>query len=141
MRRTTLTEKQKAVALLVASGQHEYKAIAQMVGCHFNSVTNWLRDERVQALVTTFQENIQDKLENMALESTHRKNSPLLIKAAEQLEKLLESKSPQRQMEAIKFLLNGSITHHEKQDGPQGEQLSPLRLDPELRSRLRVTRS
>jgi transposase-like protein len=144
MRRTTLNEKQRALALLVALGQFTYQEIARQIGIHHNSVTNWLKDERIQALVNEIQHDIQDKMEGMALESVQRKNTFLLSKAIETLERMLTSKSQKKQLAVIRLLLEYGVLDeviHKKQDEPQGEQISPLRLDPELRSRLRVTQS
>jgi hypothetical protein len=141
MRRTTLSEKHKAVALLVALGQLTYQEIAKQAGIHHNSVTNWLKDERVQALVREFQQDIQDKLATMAVESTHRKNGPLIMKAVDKLEQMLEAKSPQRQLDAIQFLLGGPLAHQDAQKRPQGEQPSLIRLRPEVRSSLKSKES
>ena len=144
MRRTTITEQQRAAALLLAAGQHEYKEIARMIGVHRNSIGNWLKDERVQALISEFQENIQLKLEDMSIEAVHRKHGLLLTKAVQKLEQMLESKSPRRQLEAVRFLLaHGALDDviHKKQDTLQGERPSLIRLDPQLHSRLRVTQS
>lgn len=107
---------------------------------HRNSITNWLRDACVQKLVSEFQENIQHKREDMTMASVHRTQSPLLQKAVEKLEAMLESKSPQRQMDAIAFLLNGSVAPQEKQDTSHGAP-SLIRLEPALRSLLRVKQS
>jgi|SRR5882724_2625687 len=144
MRRTTLTEKHKAVALLIALGQLSFLEIAKMVDVHRNSVTNWLKDERVQVLVGEFQEHIQSKLEDMTIESVHRKNTLLLTKAVEKLEQLLESKSQKRQLAVIKMLLEyGALpqVRHEIQDAPHEERPSLIRLDPALRSRMKVKQS
>src|SRR5215475_9829518 len=90
MRRTTLTEKHKAVALLIiALGQLSYIDIARMVQINRNSVTNWLKDAQFLALVEKFQAHIEDKLEDQALESVQRKNEVLLPKALKELEKML----------------------------------------------------
>jgi transposase-like protein len=144
MRRSTITEQQRAAALLLAAGQHEYKEIARMIGVHRNSIGNWLKNRQVQALVSEFQENIQHKLEDMSIEATRRKHDRLIVQAVEKLEKMLTSKSTRRQLEAIKFLMTyGPLpedSHHEQPQGSQG-QLSSLRLDPQLQSRLRVTQS
>jgi hypothetical protein len=80
----------------------------------------------------------------MSIEATRRKHDGLIVQAVEKLEKMLTSRSTRRQLEAIKVLLTyGRLpgVSEETQDDLQGEQLSPLRLDPELRSRLRVTQS
>ena len=140
MRRTTLTEKHKAVALLIALGQLTFLEIAKMVDVHRNSITNWLKDARVQVLVGEFQQGIQDKLEDMTIEAVHRKNTLLLTKAVEKLEQLLESKSQKRQLAVIKMLLEyGALPHviQEKQDDPQKERPSLIRLDPKLRAHVR----
>ncbi len=140
MRRTTLTEKHKAVAVLIALGQLSFLEIAKMVDVHRNSVTNWLKDERVQVLVDELQQGIQDKLENMTIESVHRKNTLLLTKAVEKLEQLLESKSQKRQLGVIRLLLeHGALPHviQEKQADPQGERPSRIQLDPKLRAHVR----
>jgi len=144
MRRTTLSEKQRALALLVALGQFTYQEIARQIGIHHNSVTNWLKDERIQRLVSELQQGIQDKLEEGAITSVCHKNTLLLTKAVEKLEAMLESKSQRRQLQVIRLLLEyGALDDviHKKQDEPQGERPSLIRLDPELRSRLRVTQS
>ena len=140
MRRTTLSEKHKAVALLVALGQLTYQEIARQVGLHYNSITNYLKDERVQALVSEFQENIQSKLEDMTQESVYRKGGPLLVKAVDKLEEMLASKSQKRQLAVIKLLLeHGALpqVRHEIQDAPQGERPSRIQLDPKLRAHVR----
>jgi transposase len=144
MRRSTLSEQQRAFATLAALGQFQHKEIARMLNVHRNSVTNWLRDERIQALVNEFQQGMQDKMEGMALESVQRKNGLLLGKAIETLERMLTSKSQRKQLAVIRLLLEYGVLDdviHKKQDDHQGEQLSHIRLDPELRSRLRVTQS
>jgi Sigma-70, region 4. len=141
MRRKTLNEKQRALALLVALGQFTYQEIARQIGIHHNSVTNWLKDARIQALVSEFQRDMQDKLEGMALESVQRKNGLLLGKAIETLERMLTSKSQRKQLAVIRLLLEYGVLDeviHKKQGDAQGEQPSPIRLDLELRSRLRV---
>jgi hypothetical protein len=144
MRRTTLNEQQKAAALLIGLGQFDYRHIAKQVGVHRNSIGNWLRDERFQRLVAKFQNDIERKFADMTVEAVHRKHGLLFTKAVEKLEAMLESKSQKRQMQVIKFLLeSGALDDviRKKQGDQQGEQFSPLRLDPELRSRLRVTQS
>jgi len=145
MRRTTLSEKHKALAVLVALGQFTYKEIARQIGIHHNSVTNWLKDARVQVLVDELQQGIQDKLESISIEAVHRKNTLLLTKAVEKLEQLLESKSQKRQLAVIKLLLEygalDGVPPQEQPQPPQGERPSLIRLDPALRSRLRVTES
>jgi hypothetical protein len=143
MRRSTITEQQRAAALLLAAGQHEYREIAQMIGVHRNSIGNWLKNRQVQALVSEFQENIQHKLEDMSIEATRRKHDRLIVQAVDKLESMLTSKSTRRQLAAIKLLLTyGKLpgVTDEAQDEPQ-ERQSLIRLDPELRSRLRVTQS
>jgi AcrR family transcriptional regulator len=134
MRRSTLTEQQKCVALLVAIGQHTYKQIAQMARCHFNSITRWVnKDERFQALVQYFQENIAQKLETLALESTYQDNSPLMKQAVHTLESFLHSGSSQKQMAAIHFLLGGALQHQpERQERPQPERSSLVRLQEDI---------
>jgi transposase-like protein len=144
MRRTTLNEKQRALALLVALGQFTYQEIARQIGIHHNSVTNWLKDARIQALVSEFQRDMQDKLEGMALESVQRKNGLLLGKAIETLETMLTSKSQRKQLAVIRLLLEYGVLDeviHKKQGDAQGEQPSPIRLDPKLRTHLKVTQS
>jgi transposase-like protein len=144
MRRTTLNEKQRALALLVALGQFTYQEIARQLGIHHNSVTNWLKDARIQALVGEFQRDMQDKIEVMALEAVTRKNTFLLSKAIETLERMLTSKSQRKQLAVIRLLLEYGVLDdviQKKQDDPQGERPSPIRLDPQLRSRLRVKQS
>ncbi|SRR6266566_3412280 len=145
MRRTVLSEKQRAVALLVALGQLTYQEIARQVGLHYNSITNYLKDERVQALVSEFQQNIQHQLEDMTRESVYRKDGPLLVRAVDKLEEMLASKSQKRQLGVIKLLLEygalPGIVQHDQPQGPQGKRPSRIRLDPKLQARLRVTES
>ncbi|GEM_PF-6368475 len=129
MRRSTLNERQKCVALLIATGQYTYQEIAKQAGIHFNSITRWVKkDERFQALVTQFQEDIAQKLEDMALESMFRKNSPLIQKATSKLNEMLEGKSQRKQMDAIQFLLNGPTPHQDTQKTRQ-ERPSLIRLE------------
>jgi transposase-like protein len=144
MRRTTLNEKQRALALLVALGQFTYQEIARQIGIHHNSVTNWLKDARIQALVNELQQGIQEKLEEGAIKSVCHRNTLLLGKAIQKLEEMLTSKSQRKQLAVIRLLLEYGVLDdviHKKQNDFQREEFSPLRLDPELRSRLRVTQS
>jgi AcrR family transcriptional regulator len=135
VKRSTLTEQQKCVALLVATGQHTYQRIAQMAHCHFNTVTRWVnKDERFQALVQRFQENIAQKLQDLAVESTFRDNSSLMQQAVQTLEAFLHSGSSKKQMQAIDFLLGGALQHQPEraQERPQPERLSLIRLTDEI---------
>jgi hypothetical protein len=54
VRRATVSEKQRAVALLVALGQFNYRQIAQQAQCHYNSITAWMKNAQVLALVLRF---------------------------------------------------------------------------------------
>jgi len=75
MRRSTITEQQRAAALLLAAGQHEYKEIARMIGVHRNSISSWARDPRILELVEKLQGDIEGKLEDMSIEATRRKHN------------------------------------------------------------------
>ena len=137
MRRSTLSERQKAVALLVALGQMSYIEIARMVRVNRNTVTNLLKDAQVQALVEKYQADIERKLLDMALESTHRDNGALMEKAVEKLSAMLDGKSSKQRMEAIRFLLHGALPDQKPQEKPQEESSYPLRLPQEIRALLR----
>jgi DNA-binding CsgD family transcriptional regulator len=143
VRRATLSEKQKAVALLVALGQLTYREIARQVGIHYNSVTDWLKNAQVLALVHKFEADFERKIEDQALESIRRKNDLLLPKALEQLEKMLSSRSQRKQLQAIQFLMeHGAVPdgEEESQYPPQDSQ-SPLQLSPEAQAWLKTQKA
>jgi transposase-like protein len=140
MRRSCLNERQKAVALLVALGQFSYRQIAKQVGINRNSVTLWLKNAQVLALVAKFQADIEEKMEDQALLSVTSKNTLLLGKALQKMEQMLESKSQKKQMAVIKFLLGQSgveqVMQQRQQDRTQRESNSPLRLSEDVRALL-----
>jgi hypothetical protein len=127
------------VALLVAIGELSYQEIARQVQCHYNSITAWVRNPQVLALVAEFQQGIQDKIEAQTLEAVQRKNDLLLPKALEQLEKMLSSRSQKKQLQVIKFLLSyGKLPGGEDSQDPAQEGQSRIRLSPEARAWLKV---
>ena len=141
MRRTVMTEKQRACALLLAAGQHSYREIGQMIDAHYNSISSWARDKRIQELIEKFQSDIEHKLEDMSIEATRRKHDRLIVQAVEKLEKMLTSKSTRRQLEAIKLLLTYGkfpAVSDEPQDDLQEERPSRIRLDPEAQAWLKA---
>jgi hypothetical protein len=142
MRRSTLSERQKAVALLVALGQFSYRQIAKKVGINRNSITLWVKDQRIQDLITKFQADIERKFLDMALESTHQDNSPLMQKAADKLSEMLDSKSQKRQLGVIKFLLESGmldeVLQQRERERRQQESSSPLRLSDDLRMQMKA---
>jgi hypothetical protein len=114
-----------------------------MLGVHRNSLVNWLKDPRIQALVHEVQARIQDRLEEGAMASVGYENAALVGKAVERLEQMLQSKSPKRQVAAIKLLLEyGPLPSgsDEPQEAPQESQ-SPLRLSPEAQAWLKVQKA
>jgi len=139
VRRGVLSEKQKAVALLLALGQLTFREIVRQVECHYNSITNWTKNAQVQALVSEFQKGIEAKMEDMALESIRRKNDLLLPKALQKLEDMLSSRSQRKQLQVIKFLLeHGAVPNGE---GEPQESQSPLRLSPEAQAWLKAQKA
>jgi hypothetical protein len=140
MRRSVLSERQRAFATLIGLGQYQHKQIAQMLNIHRNSVRNWLRDERIQTLVSEVQERVQAKLESLAIESTVRGNSPLMHKATEKLHAMLDGRSVKRQLMAIDFLLNGSMPSQEQQQESR-EHETFIRIDPVVYNRLQAKQS
>ena len=80
----------------------------------------------------------------MAVESTYRDNQPLLVKAVDKLEAMLESKSQKRQMQAIKLLLNLHDIEIPERPAPghtTQERPSLIRLDPALQGKMKVKQS
>jgi ParB-like chromosome segregation protein Spo0J len=140
MRRGILSERQRAFATLIGLGQYQHKEIAQMLNIHRNSVRNWLRDERIQTLVSEVQERMQNKLESLAVQSTVKSNSPLMQKAAQKLDAMLDGRSVKRQLMAIDFLLNGSMPSQEKQQD-QREHETFIRIDPVIYNRVQAKQS
>lgn len=139
MKRATVSEKQRAVELLVALGELSYRQIARQVEVHYNSITAWVRNPQVLALVHEIQKGIQDKMESQALEAVQRKNALLLLKALQKLEDMLDSKSQKKQMEVVKFLLSyGALSG--VTDAPQ-ERQSHMRLSPEAQAWLKAHQS
>jgi len=123
MKRSTITEQQRAAALLLATGQHSYKEVATMLRVNRNSISSWARDPRILELVEKFQGDIEDKLESMSIEATRCKHDRLIVQAVDKLESMLTSKSTRRQLAAIKVLLTyGKLpaVSDETPDDPQG---------------------
>jgi hypothetical protein len=146
MKRSVLSEQQRAAATLLGLGQYPHRTIARMLGVHRNSLVNWLKDPRIQALVQEVQARLQDRLEEGAMASVGYKNTALVGKAIERLEQMLQSKSPKRQMTAIKLLLEyGALpgSSDESQEKPQEsrEQETFIRIDPVVYNRVQAKQS
>jgi DNA-binding CsgD family transcriptional regulator len=140
LRRSSLTEKQKSVALLIALGELTYIEIARLLDINRNTVTNLTKNAQVQALVTEFQQGIQDKMESQTLRSIQHKNALLLPKALEKLEAMLDSRSQKKQMQVIKFLLSYGARPggSDAPLDPVQEGQSHLQLSPEARAWLKA---
>jgi len=143
MRRSSLTEKQKAVALLIALGELTYIEIARLLNINRNTPTNLMKNEQVQALVAEFQQGMQDKMESQTLEFIQHKNALLLPKALQKLEAMLDSRSQKKQMQVVRFLLSYGARPggSEAPLGPVQESQSPLRLSPEAQAWLKAQKA
>jgi ribosomal protein S13 len=140
MRRSVLSEQQRAFATLIGLGQYQHKEIAQMLNIRRNSIRNWLRDERIQSLVSEVQERVQQKLESLAIESTVRGNTRLMQKATQKLHAMLDGRSVKRQLMAIDFLLNGAMPSQEQLED-QREHETCIRIDPVVYNRVQAKQS
>lgn len=95
---TTLTPKQQRFFTLYISGQYTNAKIAELLGVHPNTISNWLRDDAVKGLMEIYQKE--------EFEMNHKRLKALSGEAIQTMAELMQSPIDGVRYQASKDILD-----------------------------------